>query len=83
MNWTGIEIPEEATLQKLGILRRKHDYPNQNPQLMLGAASAKERPVKRLKELGITLKPKQSPKFFSVVLWRFLDDFLEREFGLR
>lgn len=78
LDWIGTEIPDAEQLQALSIRRIKDGL---SPQLMIGRTSAKQRPDKRLKILGINQKPTQTPRFCSVVVWKWLDRTLKESFG--
>jgi hypothetical protein len=82
LDWVGESVPSEAELSKLPIRSRMASYRSQ-PQLEIGRASRKEYPEKRITRLKIKMRPAQQlalPRTF--VLWRHLDDFLAKEFGL-
>lgn len=78
LDWTGTEIPGADQLQALSIRQPTKMH---RPQVMLGRTSAKQRPDKRLRVLGINQKPTQTPRFYSVVIWKGLDRALKEHFG--
>lgn len=82
LDWTGATIPEASELRRIPICRRIYPSGEACTQFMVGATSNRGFPVDRLFETGISLKPTQKPKNYSVFLWRFLDKQLFDLFGL-
>jgi len=78
LDWVGQELPDN--LRSLEI--RKSVGKPAITQLMIGRTRAKERPDNRLQRLSSNLPPMQTPRFYSVTLWRWLDKTLKREFEL-
>jgi len=81
LDWVGDEIPKN--LSDLGVRHGAELTPGRpRKQLMIGRASAKERPDARLCQIGVNLKPSQKPSQYTVTLWRPLDAVLKKDFGI-
>jgi len=77
LDWSGEQIP--ISLESLGV--RKGCGVRPITQFLIGRTRAKERPDDRLRHLGVNLKPSQKPGGFRVLLWRWFDKALKKQFG--
>jgi hypothetical protein len=80
LDWVGDILPNTSQLKTIGI--RKTSQARPMTQFMLGGTRAKERPDERLRQLGISVKPSQTPIQFTVLLWRWFDDVLKERFDI-
>lgn len=77
LDWVGDDVPDQPHLESLAIRKRT----NRNwgdPQLMLSRTSARQRPDDLL---GVNVRPSQTPRFFRVLNWKWLDHVLKEDFG--
>jgi hypothetical protein len=95
LNWEGDVIPKLSVLEKLSI--RLQTGTNGNGQIHIGRARERELPLDRIKRLGLKTRPSPMSHIkihlpggavgfrggLSFVLWRFLDRYLEKDFGLK
>jgi len=79
LDWAA-ERPPEAEVASITIRQR---VDGRDPQLMIGAVSAQECPTARLSRFGVRGRPSQSPRFYFVALWRYLDRMLVEQFGFK
>src|ERR1700756_2752204 len=78
LDWVGQELPDNLGTRQI----RKSIGKTAITQLMIGRTRAKERPDNRLQQLSSKLPPVQQPRFYTVTLWRRLDEVLQEDFGL-
>jgi hypothetical protein len=80
LDWVGDSLPNESELKTIGI--RKTNQARPMTQFMLGGTKATDRPDDRLQQLGISVKPSQTPGQFTVLLWRWFDRVLKERFDV-
>lgn len=83
LDWMGGEIPPVGVLGSLPIRIRTYPNGRRASQFMLGAASLKDFPGGRIRNLGVSSLPSQSVGAYYVFLWRNLDRQLADVFGMR
>jgi hypothetical protein len=83
LDWCAPALPSEKEASKLNILQERDSPKWSNPQIMPGETSKRQIPHKRLVTMSVKSKPMQAPGRFSVVMWKFLDLILERDYGLK
>jgi hypothetical protein len=81
LDWQGLVIPTAAEIQALD--PRRHIVTAEVNCLILGAVSARERPVNRIERPGVVAGFVSGAKQMYVVLWRQLDQRLAEDFGFR
>ena len=80
LDWVGDRVPDQSELRKLPPRKSNRNW--LEPQFMVSRTSARQRPDDRLKPLGINLTPSQTPRFFRVLNWKWLDHVLKKDFGV-
>jgi len=80
LDWVGDSLPDLSQLKAIGI--RKATQPPPLTQFMLAGVNATKRTHGRLQQLGICLKPAQSPGQFTVLHWRWFDRVLQERFDI-
>jgi hypothetical protein len=95
LDWKGNMIPELSILKRLPVLLGSRS--NGNGQIHIGRAREKELPIDRIKRLGLKTPPSLVSNIkvhlpeggvgfrggMTFVLWRFLDRYLQEDFGLK
>ena len=95
LDWKGELIPELSVLKKLPILLGSSS--TGSGQIQIGSARKKKFPANRIKRLNLKATPSAMSNIkihlpggavgfrggLSFVLWRFLDRYLEEDFGLK
>jgi hypothetical protein len=80
LDWIGPDIPMRRKIK--GITYRNANEPHQHiHQFLLGSLGPKEFPEDRIEFVARGIKPKQPPGGYSVILWRNVDQLLEKFFG--
>ncbi|OYW09591.1 MAG: hypothetical protein B7X34_06450 [Acidobacteriia bacterium 12-62-4] len=89
LDWSGQDIPDVAALSNLPIHVQLQDnppglkpyLPSEISRYIIGEVSKRRIPEERLLRLHINLPPTQRAGGRAFLLWRSIDEFLEREFG--
>lgn len=80
LDWTGDEIPSPDVLRSLPIKMSRPQFGRSITKVMLVGLSRKW--AKRIHEVGLMLKPAQTPERSSVEHFKYLDRFLRDLFSL-
>ncbi len=83
LDWAGDSIPDEYTLRRLPV-RKCIQYEGSPSQVGIGRASKREYPADRISRLNLKISCRGTIVLpYTFCLWRYLDDFLAKGFGLR
>jgi len=80
LNWIGEEIPSHEEIDKLDFLRAQRPYQHLTQFFLLEPRTKKDK--LRLRRLGLKSPPRQKCGGFSGLVWKYVDDQLEKFFGM-
>ena len=82
LEWIGEKVPDKKVMEKMGYIFAQK--PSQHLcQFLFASLSLKDFPTKRVNLVAKDVQPKQKCDGYSCILWRSVDKFFERLFGLQ